>query len=49
MGGSSLARNTKIFNQKKVTRAEYMEYGSNIFLKKSGLDRNKEFDLVSYE
>ncbi|KAG5518301.1 hypothetical protein PMAC_003097 [Pneumocystis sp. 'macacae'] len=49
MGGSCLARDAKIFNEKKVTRAEYMEYGSNIFLKKSGLDPNKELDLISYE
>lgn len=44
MGGSSLVRNTKIFNEKKVTRVEYMEYGSNIFLKKGGLNSNKGLD-----
>ncbi|KTW27054.1 hypothetical protein T552_02546 [Pneumocystis carinii B80] len=49
VGGSSLACNTKIFDEKKVTRAEYMEYGSNIFLKKNGLNLNKECDLISYE
>ncbi|KAG4305886.1 hypothetical protein PORY_000796 [Pneumocystis oryctolagi] len=49
MCGSSLACDTEIFNEKKVTRVEYMEYGSNIFLKKSGLNPDKEFDFISYE
>lgn len=41
IGGSSFVCNTKIFDEKKVTRTEYMEYGSNIFLKKSGLSQNE--------
>ncbi|KAG5438006.1 hypothetical protein PCANB_000353 [Pneumocystis canis] len=49
MGGSSLASESGIFDEKKVTRAEYMEYGSNIFLKKSGLNFNKELDLTFCE